>query len=123
MVVTLLLWVARYLFNYFELGRDRIQAWDSLPSFHIRDMWIQGFLCGLLYSLGNFCSIISVSSLGQVVGFSFIQSSMFVSGIWGVCFFKEIQGTDRIIKWLIASIIAITGILLLSREHVIDSVH
>jgi glucose uptake protein GlcU len=123
MIVTILLWSLRYLYHYFVSGRDAMKAWNAIPSFHIREMWLQGLLSGLLYSLGNVCSILAISSLGQGVGFSFIQSSMLISGLWGVCFFREIRGLDRIMKWLLSSIATIIGILLLSHQHIGNLVH
>lgn len=100
-----------------------MKAWNAIPSFYIREMWLQGLLSGLLYSLGNVCSILAISSLGQGVGFSFIQSSMLISGLWGVCFFREIRGLDRIMKWLLSSIATIIGILLLSHQHIGNLAH
>jgi glucose uptake protein GlcU len=123
MIVTIILWLLRYLYHYFASDRDAMKAWNAIPSFYIREMWFQGLLSGLLYSLGNVCSIFAISSLGQGVGFSFIQSSMLISGLWGVCFFREILGFDRIMKWLLSSIVTIIGILLLSREHIGNLTH
>ena len=88
-----------------------------LPSFYLREMWLAGFLSGSLYSLGNFCSIICVTVLGQGVGYSFIQTSMLISGLWGIFYFGEVTGSDRITKWLASSAITVIGILWLSYEH------
>ena len=51
-------------------------AYQSLPSFHIRKMWLPGGTAGLLWSIGNFCSIISVEYLGEGVGYSVTQASI-----------------------------------------------
>jgi glucose uptake protein GlcU len=48
-------------------------AFASLPSFHVRKMWLQGGTSGLLWSIGNFFSMISVRDLGEGVGYSVIQ--------------------------------------------------
>ena len=79
-------------------------------------MWMHGFLAGFLWSLGKLCSLIAVSVLGQGVGVSFVQSSMLVSGLWGISF-GEIKGFDRIMKWLLSSFMAITGIVWISFER------
>lgn len=61
--------------------------------------------------------IISVTYLGQGVGYSFTQASMLISGLWGIFRFKEIEGHDRILKWLSSASVAVMGILWLSYEH------
>lgn len=117
MIVTIAMWVLRYFVNLHRFDFDWKKAYLALPSFHFQEMWRPGFLSGLLYSLGNFCSIITVAFLGQGVGYSFIQTSMLISGLWGIFYFGEVKGSKKIGKWLISSSITVTGILLLSYEH------
>lgn len=76
MLVTVLMWVLRYLYNLYCWDYDYKQAYNALPSFHVREMWLAGFIAGGLYSFGNLCSILVVTSLGQGVGYSFVQTSM-----------------------------------------------
>jgi hypothetical protein len=83
MLVTVSLWIIRFLFELYRHD-DLGVAYRALPSFHIRQMWIQGGLSGTLWSVGNFFAIISVTYLGQGVGYSFTQASMLVSGLWCV---------------------------------------
>lgn len=80
-------------------------------------------LSGSLYSLGNFGSIMAVTYLGQGVGYSFTQLAMLVSGLWGIFYFKEIQGADMIAKWILAASVTIVGIIWLSYEHEGESAH
>lgn len=122
MIVTILLWLIRYCIHLY-ITRDFKKALNALPPFHLRELIGPGSLAGFLYSLGNFCSIITVTSLGQGVGFSFIQTSMLFSGLWGICYFGEVKGTERIFKWMISSIITLLGILTLSYEHQGSPVH
>eukprot|EP00555_Chaetoceros_dichaeta_P004482 CAMPEP_0198266692 /NCGR_PEP_ID=MMETSP1447-20131203/29599_1 /TAXON_ID=420782 /ORGANISM="Chaetoceros dichaeta, Strain CCMP1751" /LENGTH=323 /DNA_ID=CAMNT_0043956903 /DNA_START=345 /DNA_END=1316 /DNA_ORIENTATION=- len=117
MIVTIALWVLRFLYNLYRTEGDAKLAYDSLPSSHIRKMWLPGFLAGAIYSLGNFCSLITVSILGQGVGYSFIQTSMLISGLWGIFYFSEIKGTTLIVKWMLSSLITVIGIMGLSYEH------
>lgn len=63
-IVTLLCWLFVYLAGY------------PLPPLHIRQIWRHGFLSGLLWSIGNVGSMISVKYLGEGVGYSVIQVSM-----------------------------------------------
>jgi len=117
MIVTIALWFLRFLYNLYRTEGDAKLAYDSLPSSHIRKMWLPGFLAGGLYSLGNFFALMTVSVLGQGVGYSFIQTSMLVSGLWGIFYFSEIKGTIVIVKWMLSSLITVIGIMGLSYEH------
>lgn len=42
---------------------------------------------------------------------------LFVSGLWGVFYFREIKGTETIAKWFLSAAIAVAGIIWLSYEH------
>ena len=89
----------------------------------MREMGLQGTLSGLLYSIGNFSSIIATHHLGQSVGYSLTQSSMLVSGVWGIFYFGEVQGSATISKWLVSATVTVGGILWLSYEHEGDMAH
>ena len=115
-LVTLSLWLFRYLFMVTR-HRSWQRAYDTLPSFHLRVMWAPGGLAGLLWSIGNFFSLISVFYLGEGVGYPLSQTSILISGLWGIFYFGEVQGADRIGKWILSSLLTIFGILLLSYEH------
>ena len=116
MLVTIALWVIRFLFELYRLDGKVIKAYHALPSMHIRQMWIPGCLSGVLWSAGNFLCIIAVTFLGQGVGYSFTQASMLISGLWGIFYFHEI-GEDMINRWLASAIVSLCGILWLSYEH------
>lgn len=115
--INTLLWVIRYLFHVHQTRGSYREAYDALPSFHIRVMWLPGLLSGTLYSIGNFSSLIAVSVLGQGVGYSFCQMSMLVSGLWGIFYFKEIKGKRTTANWFGSALVALAGILWLSYEH------
>ncbi len=115
-VVTLSLWLFRYLYLW-KKHNSAALAYEALPSFHFRKMWPYGCTCGLLWSIGNFFSILAVENLGEGVGYSTTQASMLVSGVWGIFYFKEIEGTGAIVKWNAAAAVTVLGILLLSYEH------
>lgn len=122
-LVTLSMWLLRFLYHVYRTRGSFRKAYEALPSFHLREMWWSGFLSGSLYSLGNFCSILAVTYLGQGVGYSFTQMSMLVSGLWGIFFFKEIKGADLIVRWILAAAVTICGIIWLSYEHEGEAVH
>lgn len=79
MLVTIFLWIIRFLYELYRLDGAIVQAYHALPSLYIRQMWIPGSLSGLLWSAGNFMCIIAVTFLGQGVGYSFTQASVSVS--------------------------------------------
>lgn len=115
-IVTLFLWVLRYCYHVVRTG-SFTRAYRSLPSFHIRVMWLPGGIAGTLWSIGNLCSIISVQYLGEAVGYSVTQAAMLTSGLWGIFYFKEVEGCLPISKWFLSASITVAGILLLSYEH------
>lgn len=116
-VVTLFLWLVRYLYQWHKHNYSFSQAYEALPSFHFRKMWPYGCTCGLLWSVGNFFSILAVENLGEGVGYSTTQASMLVSGLWGIFYYGEIEGANAILKWFAAASVTVLGILLLSYEH------
>lgn len=73
--VNLSLWIMRYLYLC-QKHQSYTLAYKALPSFHFRKMWKYGGTCGLLWSIGNFFSILSVEFLGEGVGYSVVQSSI-----------------------------------------------
>jgi glucose uptake protein GlcU len=131
------MWVLRYLYMVRVLYRDQLRmgggggfapvrpavvplllaAYHALPSFHLRVMWLPGGLAGLLWSIGNFFSLISVFYLGEGVGYPLVQTSILISGLWGLFYYKEVTGLERRAKWFASSLLTICGILLLSYEH------
>ena len=115
-MVNIALWIFRY-FYYVYHYQSWTEAYYQLPSFHLRKMWLVGSTSGIIWSIGNFFSLISVFYLGEGVGYPLVQTSILISGLWGLFYFKEIQGTDRITKWLLSSVMTVCGILLLSFEH------
>jgi glucose uptake protein GlcU len=123
MIVTVALWLIRYSYNVYYYNGDFNKAFNALPQFHFRILIVPGSLAGFLYSLGNFCSIITVTALGQGVGYSFVQTSMLVSGLWGIFYFGEVKGSERIFKWMMSSIVTLIGILSLSYEHQGSAAH
>ncbi len=117
MIVTIILWFLRYCVNLYIHRGDFKKALNALPPFHFRILCGPGSMAGFLYSLGNFCSIIAVTALGQGVGYSFVQTSMLISGLWGIFYFGEVTGSKRIFKWIMSSLVTLVGILSLSFEH------
>ncbi len=119
-IITICLWIARFAYYYFYEGMTFHGSYHSLPPFHFKVMWKPGGTAGLLWSIGNLSSMISVQQLGEGVGYSLTQASMLVSGIWGIFYFREVEGCGIRVKWFLSALITIGGILMLSFEHVND---
>lgn len=115
-LVTLCLWIALYIYKLQRL-RSFTVAYHSLPGFHITRMWLAGGTSGLLWSIGNFFSILSVKYLGEAVGYSVVQAAMIFSGLWGIFYFGEVTGAPQILRWFLSAFVTVSGILLLSHEH------
>uniref|UniRef100_A0A7S4HQX4 Uncharacterized protein n=1 Tax=Odontella aurita TaxID=265563 RepID=A0A7S4HQX4_9STRA len=116
LVVNALLWVFRYLYLY-RISGSATTAYQSLPCFHLSVMAVPGGLSGFLWSIGNMASMISVSHLGEGVGYSMTQSAMLVSGLWAIFYLGEISSGAAIRGWLASACLTISGILLLSYNH------
>lgn len=81
-------------------------------------MWRPGGLAGLLWSVGNIASMISVANLGEGVGYSIVQAQLLVAGLWGILWYREVQGTHAIAGWFMCACLTVAGIIYLSHEHV-----
>ena len=117
LIVNTILWIMLFLYHLHQRKGVFSEAFEALPKFHLRELGVPGLMAGLLYSLGNFGSILSVAYLGQAAGFSFCQMQLFVSGLWGVFCFREIRGFEIVTKWFLAAMVAVVGIIWLSYEH------
>lgn len=115
-IITIALWILRFFHSAFRT-KSLVKAYHSMPSFHIRVMWLAGSTSGILWSIGNFFSLIAVQCLGEGVGYSVVQAGMLVSGLWGICYFREMVQCETIFLWMSFATLTVLGILLLSYEH------
>mmetsp|Transcript_8460 Transcript_8460/g.18960 ORF Transcript_8460/g.18960 Transcript_8460/m.18960 type:complete len:439 (+) Transcript_8460:204-1520(+) len=92
------------------------KGYQQLPSFHIRVMWKPGLTSGALYSLGNLSGIVSIQKLGNFMGYSLGQSSMIISGLWGIFYYKEIPGAMNVVGFFASSCVVFVGIVLMGSE-------
>ena len=76
---------------------------------------MERFSCYFFFKLLGGMS--SVSFSGQGIGMSIGQSSLVVSGLWGVFFFKEVVRSVKIATWFASAIVTIAGAHALCREH------
>merc|ERR1712083_259558 len=82
----------------------------KIPSPQFRVMAVPGFASGSLWSAGNFCSLYAVNTIGQGIGYSLIQSSVIVSGLWGILYYREMSGKP-ILYWSACCAVCIAGVL------------
>lgn len=115
-IATLAGWLMRYSFGVYREKSLKI-ALQKLPSMHLDKILIPGSVSGILWSIGNIGQIVSVTVLGESIGMSIVQSSMIVSGIIGIVWFKEIEGSRNITFWGLSAVFTFFGIIFLSNEH------
>jgi len=116
-VLVTIVWILRYLYYCARAG-SFVGGAERMPSFHLMVIGPYASLAGLIWSVGNISSILSVSLLGEGVGYSIVQSQLLIAGLWGVCWYREIQGVRIVTSWFLFAIITVVGIILLSQEHV-----
>jgi len=117
MLVCSLIWLSLFLYHFIRRNYSVREALSQLPAWHVRELGLAGVLCGILNSTGTFCSILAVTYLGQAVGYSFCQGQLLISGLWGVFYFGEIHGRERIAKWFASAAITVLGIICVSYQH------
>jgi len=116
-IVTASFWILRCLFSIYTTKSISL-GYQALPSFHLNVMWLPGGLSGLVWSIGNFGSILAVSNLGQAIGLSLGQAAMIVSGLWGIFWYKEIVDSRKIMLWFMSAIVTCLSITALCYEHI-----
>eukprot|EP00897_Mesotaenium_endlicherianum_P008585 jgi/Mesen1/7755/ME000408S06871 len=83
------------------------------PHFHLGHAALPGVLSGLIWNIANACSIIAIQKIHYSIAYPIMQAGLFVAGIWGMCLFREIQGTRAIVYWL-SGLVLIAGVVVLS---------
>lgn len=72
----------------------------SFPSTHWQICLPVGILSGTLFNISNVLAIVAIPSLGYAVAYPILQCALFVAGMWGVMFFKEIVGYEIAVFFL-----------------------
>ena len=115
-VVVMFAWLLRWMVCALQC-RSALEGFKMLPSFHLKDMFKPGMTAGLLYSIGNLSGIVSIQKLGNYMGYSLNQSSLLVSGLWGIFYYKEIPETKDVLGFSVSSVIVFAGIILMKTDH------
>jgi glucose uptake protein GlcU len=114
--VLAVVWCLRWAVSAIR-AQSLVGGWDALPSMHFGRIGIYASAAGLIWSIGNVCSLLSVALLGQGLGYSLVQSQLIVAGLWAVYFYGEIKGRAHVIGWFAFCALTIVSILLLTRQH------
>lgn len=120
LIVNILMWVLLFL-STFVNAHDELSVGktiESMPSLHFKQLWLKLAAAGLLSNGGMFGAIMATSSLGQAVGNSLIQLKIFISGLWGICYFKETKDRQSTVNWFLSASVCVASILCLSYEKV-----
>lgn len=117
MIANGVLWLLFFLYYLHQSGGGINLAWEKMPDWHLRKLWFPGLCAGLLLSIAIFGSILAVTYLGQGVGNSLVQTKILISGLWGICWYKEITERPAILKWFLSAAVTISGVIWLSFEH------
>ncbi len=66
------------------------------------------------------CSLVSyvVANADSLVLKALMLTRRVLAGLWGVFYYREVQGSRKILGWLCCACLTIAGVLLLSHEHV-----
>lgn len=83
----------------FLLGRPSID----------RKIVVPGFLTGLMWNVANIASLVATLNLGVAIAIPLTQMALFVSVLWGIMFFREIEGRSRITRVVIGAVVLFAG--------------
>jgi glucose uptake protein GlcU len=75
-----------------------------------RICFLPGLVSGVLWNLGNICSILSMlPPLGAAVGYPLTQACILISGLWGILFYREIKGAGAILRFFVCAVVLLAG--------------
>lgn len=87
------------------------------PSFHWKVSRLPGSIAGLLWSVANALQITAVAIGGGAITIpAYAAGSIIASGLWGMLYYKEVQGFYRSLAFVLAMIWTAGMVALLSGE-------
>lgn len=87
---------------------------EGIPPFHIKESLGAGLMSGIIYNIGNVCSILAIPIIGYKVAYPLLQCAILVSALWGIYVFQEITLPSSIFMFWIGSFIVVIGAVLLA---------
>ena len=106
-IVNAVMWLCLYLW------KKNISS-ETMPSFHVKVMFLPGMVAGCLWSLGNVMAMVAVLSLGEAVGYSCVKAVSLCQAYGPFSTIMKLKDTRHILLWLGSAFCALVGIILLS---------
>jgi len=118
-IANIILWAFFFLSKFIDTNEEIsiVKTYESMPQWHVKQLWFRLAIAGLLSNGGMFGSILATSSLGQAVGNSLIQLKIFISGLWGICYYQETKDRQSTINWFLSATMCAASILCLTYER------
>uniref|UniRef100_A0A7S0WS46 EamA domain-containing protein n=1 Tax=Pyramimonas obovata TaxID=1411642 RepID=A0A7S0WS46_9CHLO len=98
-----LLFVAGYSVFRSATGKPRLD-------FHVQVAAGPALLTGLLWSAGNFCSILTTEYFGMAVGWPIVQCHLLIATAWSIYYYEEITGRKSILVFFASAGILVLGV-------------
>ena len=80
----------------------------------IKKETIAGIISGSLFNLGNFSVLIAVGLIGITLAFPISQTATLFAVSWGMFYFKEVIGRQRIVRVSVGALVILCGAALLA---------
>ena len=71
-------------------------------------------MAGLLWTLGNYLSVVAVDALGISIGFPIVQCNLIISNLWALFYYHEIQGREAVYWFMGSTLVIVAGVCLLA---------
>jgi len=85
----------------------------QIPVWHWKVALLPGLATGLIWNIGNVCSIYATQYLGLSLGFPLTQLALVVSGLWGMIVYREMTATPSILWWIFSLLVVGGGVALM----------
>lgn len=90
---------------------------QKLPNAHLRDILLPGSLAGIFYCAALLLTTLAVQLGGNAVTLAQRNAtSLVTSGLWGLLYYQEVQGTRAIVAWCVAAFVTMVCVILLGLE-------
>jgi glucose uptake protein GlcU len=89
----------------------------NIPPFQLAQTLRSGLFAGLLWNIGNVCTMFSIARLGFAVAYTLFHCAILVAGLWGIFVFKEIRRPQAIAIFLAGGCLLIGGTMVLARAE------
>lgn len=70
---------------------------------------VLGIVGGVIFSVAALGQVITISRLGATVGMPLTQLNLVVAGVWGIFFFREVEGRESVGVFFGSAALALLG--------------